>query len=333
MKKDYFTLLILLLVLGTGCNWKKERLNVDVSDIKIPDVKIHRYDLDLFNVPLADLENGLRSIQHQYYFFLGTDLKNSIKLAEMKAYLLNPRNIDFQKAVKIKYKDLSKPEKDFAELFRHYKYYFPDRKIPRVYSYISGGDYENPVQMADSVMIIALDTYLGKTFTPYFADGLPVYKAERMTSEHIVPDAARELVNSIYSPDLSRITLLDRMIETGKQLYLVKALLPATPAYLVLDYSLQKYEWIKKNESHVWAAIIENRMLFSSSGELIRIFLADGPCTQDFTAESPPRIGEWIGLQIVTAYMEKNPDVSIPELMKEKDSQRMLSLSGYKPEK
>ena len=333
MKKNYFTLLIILLIFATGCNLKKDRLNVDVSDINIPDVKIHRYDLDLFKIPITDLEHGLQSIQHQYYFFLGTDLQNSFKLAEMKAYLSNPRNVDFQKAVKTKYTDLSKTENELTELFRHYKYYFPDAKIPRVYAYISGGDYENPVQLADSVMIIALDTYLGKDFKPYFADGLPLFKAERMTNEHIVPDAARELANSMYSSDPSLMTLLDRMIETGKRMYLIEALLPGTPTHLILEYSQKKYEWITKNESHVWAAIIENRMLFSSSGELIRMFLADGPCTPDFSSESPPRIGEWVGLQIVKAYMQKNPDISIPELMKEKDSQRMLTLSGYKPEK
>jgi len=333
MKIKGFTLLIILLVIAASCSWKKDRLNVDVSDIKFADVKIHRYDLDLFKIPLTDLGNGLQKIQHNYYFFLGTDLKNTLKLAEMKAYLSNPRNIDFQRAVTIKYKDLSKTENELTGLFRHYKYYFHDAKIPRVYSYISGGDYGNPVQLADTVIIIALDTYLGKDFKPYYADGLPLYKTERMTEEHIVPDAARELVNSMFPPDPSLMTLLDRMIEAGKQLYFVEALLPDTPAHLILDYSPQKYEWIKKNESHVWAAIIENRMLFSGSGELNRTFLADGPCTPDFSTESPPRIGEWIGLQIVKAYMQKNPDISISELMKEKDSQRMLSLSGYKPEK
>jgi hypothetical protein len=333
MKKNLLLFLSILFVLGSGCSWKKDRLQVDVSSVKIPGVKIHRYDLDLFRIQLTELETGLRSIQANYSFFLGTDLTDQHKLMEMKAYLQNPRNIEFQKAVAGKYKDLSKTEIDLTALFRHYKYYFPGEKIPRIYSYISGGDYENPVQMADSVMLIALDTYLGKDFKPYFADGLPIYKAERMTPEHIVPDAARELVNSMFSPDPALMTLLDRMVEAGKQVYLVQALLPDTPPYLILGYSPQKYEWIKKNESHVWAAIIENRMLFSGNGDLFRVFLGDGPCTPDFTTDSPPRIGEWIGLQIVKNYMQNNPGITISELMKEKDSQRILSLSGYKPEK
>lgn len=324
---------ILLLIFVTGCNWKKDRLNVDVSGIKIADVKIHRYDLDLFKIPTTDLENGLKSIQHQYFFFLGTDLNNPVKLTEMRDYLLNPRNIDFQHAVKAKYGDLTKTENGLTGLFRHYKYYFPNARIPRVYSYISGGDYENPVQLADSVLLIALDTYLGKDFKPYLADGLPLYKAGRMTEEYIVPDAARELVNSMYAPDPSLMTLLDRVVEVGKQLYLVQALLPGTSPQLILCYPPVKYDWIVKNESHVWAAIIENKMLFSGSGDLIRIFLADGPNTPDFSADSPPRLGEWIGLQIVSSFMRNNPDITIPELMSQKDSQKILSMSGYKPEK
>jgi hypothetical protein len=325
--------LILLVVFISGCSWRKDRLNVDVSGVKIPHVKIYRYDQDLFKVSTDNLEAGLQKIQNNYLFFLGTDLKDPVKLGEMRAYLTNQRNIDFQKEVSLRYKDLSGIENDFTTLFRHYKYYYPEQRLPRVYTYISGGDYENPVQMADSVLLIALDTYLGKDFKPYFADGLPVYKAERMTRVHIVPDAAREMINSMYPPDPATMTLLDRIVESGKQVYLVQALLPETQLNVILNYSSAKYEWLKKNESHIWAAIIENRMLFSGSGDLLRLFLGDGPCTPDFTTDSPPRIGEWIGFQIVKHYMDSNPDISIPELMKEKDAQRIFSHSGYKPEK
>jgi hypothetical protein len=333
MKKEITTLFLSILFLATACTLNKDRLKVDVSGIIIPELKIHRYDLDLFKVSLDDLSTGLQTIQHKYYFFLGTNLSDPSKLAEMRAYLTNPRNIEFQKAVEIKYKDLSATERQLIGLFQHYKYYFPGRKIPRIYTYISGGDYENPVQLADSVLIIALDDYLGKEFKPYLSDGLPLYKAERMTTEHIVPDVANEMVNALYTPDPSMMTLLDRMIGAGKMLYLIRALLPETTEELILDYSPKQDEWIRKNEAHVWAAIIENRMLFSGSSDILRMFFADGPCTPDFTTDSPPRLGEWIGLQVVTSFMQKNPDIKIPELMEMKDPQNILTLSGYKPEK
>ena len=98
MKIHRFTIISLIIILITGCNWHKSRLQVDVSGVKVADVKIRRYDRDLFKIPVSDLKTGLEHIQHAYYFFLGTDLNDEKKLDEMKAYLENPRNIDFQKA-------------------------------------------------------------------------------------------------------------------------------------------------------------------------------------------------------------------------------------------
>jgi len=88
-----------------------------------------------------------------------------------------------------------------------------------------------------------------------------------------------------------------------------------------------------KNEAHVWAAIIENRMLYTTDGKLIRSFMADGPFTAEFSKEAPSRLGEWLGWQIVRKYLENQPEVTFQQVMNEKDPQKILTLSGYKPEK
>ena len=333
MKVYRFILISLMVITINGCNWHQDRLKIDVSKVQIPEVKIHRYDQDLFTVSLTDLQAGLQKIQGSYYFFLGTDLSDKKKLDDMRTYLENPRTIDFHKACEIQYKDLSVIEKELTDAFRHWRFYFPDIRIPRVYSYISGGDYTNPIQLADSVMIIALDTYLGKDFKPYFADGLSLYQAERMTSDHIVPDCAREIANAMYQPPSAPPTLLGAMIEAGKHQYLLDALLPETPGYLKFNFTKSQLEWAQKNESHVWAALVENRLLYSSEGQYFQMFLADGPYTMEFSKDSPPRLGEWIGLQIIRSYMQKHPDVSLQMMLQETDAQKILTQSGYKPEK
>ena len=334
MKNYIFILFIFILLFAScGCSWHKNRLDVDVSGVTITDVRIHRYDRDLFKVPVTDLKSGLERIQHSYYFFLGTDLNDEKKLDEMKAYLENPRNIDFQKACEIRFRDLSKVEKDLTEAFRHWKFYFPNTRIPRVYSYISGGDYDTPVQLADTVLIIALDTYLGKDFKPYLSDGIALYKAERMTEDHIVPDCVREIVSILYPESAAPMTLLAAMVEAGKRQYLIDALIPDVPGFLKMNYTKEQYDWAGKNESHVWAALVENRMLYSSDGQYFRMFLADGPYTMEFSKDSPARLGEWIGLQIIRSFMQKNPEFTLRMMMQEPDAQKILTLSGYKPEK
>jgi len=333
MKNHWLTVLSVLTVILSSCNWQTDRLKIDVSSIKIPDVSIQRYDQDLFKIPVTDLKNGLTTIQSRYLFFLGTDLNDSTKLADMSGYLMNPRNIDFHKAVQEKFQDLTPIEKDLTEGFRHIKYYFPQIKIPRVYSYISGGDYENPVQFADSVMIIALDTYLGSDFKPYLSDGVSLYKAQRMTPGHIVPDCMRTVVNRLASPNMSANTFLDQVVDAGKRLYLLDASFPSMAGNLKMDYTPEQFSWVSKNESHIWSAIIENRMLYSSDGQTIRVFMADGPFTPAFGKESPPRLGEWIGWQIVKSYMNNHPEITLQQMLLKNDAQEILTQSGYKPEK
>jgi uncharacterized protein YjaZ len=110
-------------------------------------------------------------------------------------------------------------------------------------------------------------------------------------------------------------------------------MIPSTADRLKIGYSEAQYNWILKNEQHVWAAIIENRLLYTTDGQLIRAFMADGPFTAEFSRESPARLGEWIGWQIVRRYMANNDAVSLAALMAEKDAQKILTLSRYKPEK
>jgi hypothetical protein len=65
--------------------------------------------------------------------------------------------------------------------------------------------------------------------------------------------------------------------------------------------------------------------------KIIAEFTNDGPFTGSISKECPPRIAMWIGWQIVKSYMDHNEQVSLEELMNEKDAQKILSKSKYKP--
>jgi hypothetical protein len=45
----------------------------------------------------------------------------------------------------------------------------------------------------------------------------------------------------------------------------------------------------------------------------------------------PGRIGQWVGWQIVNAYMNAHKDVTLPELMNQRDAQKLFKESKYKP--
>jgi len=323
----------MLLLIATACNWSKSRLDIDVSHIPPEEVNIYRYDQALFDIPLDQLPEGLEEIKPEFLFFLDTDLTDSARINNLKEYMTHVRTVEFYQEVCRKYPDLPLLETELTDAFRHLKYYYPDIRIPRVYTYISGGEYDAPVQFVDSVLLIALDSYLGVGFKPYAADRIPVYRMQRMVEENILPDCIRAMQVSLYPVQYPGNTLLDQMVDAGKRVYLIDAVIPAYPDRYKIGYTEDQMDWATANEAHVWSAIIENQLLYSSYGTTIRAFLADGPFTADFSSESPPRLGEYLGWQIVKAFMEENPDITMEELINETDAQKILTGSKYKPKK
>ncbi len=317
----------------SGCGGGHDRLDVSLSGAGPGRVVIHRYDADLFRIDRNRLDAELERLKPEYPFFLDTDLGDTAKTAAMRSYLENPRNLSFHRAVDSVYRSTETLEKELALAFRHYLHYFPGSGLPRVYTYISGGDYNAPVQWADSVLLIGLDNYLGDRFRAYAADGLPSYRVARMTAAHVVPGCMEEMYRATFPRRMPGTTLLDYMVEAGKKYLFIDAMIPGTDDRLKIGYNPQQHDWILKNESHVWAAIVSNRMLYSTDGNLIRTFMADGPFTAEFSREAPPRLGEWIGWQIVRKYYQNRKEVSLKDLMAADNAQEILTLSGYKPEK
>ena len=63
------------------------------------------------------------------------------------------------------------------------------------------------------------------------------------------------------------------------------------------------------------------------------MYLTDGPFTPGLgdKSESAPKLGIWIGWQMVKKYMVENPDVTLQKLMADTDAQKILTKSKYKP--
>jgi hypothetical protein len=48
--------------------------------------------------------------------------------------------------------------------------------------------------------------------------------------------------------------------------------------------------------------------------------------------EAPGEIGNWIGWQIVKAYVKRNPKAGMKELISQTDAQKFLESARYKPQ-
>jgi len=180
-------------------------------------------------------------------------------------------------------------------------------------------------------MIIGLDLYLGPNFKEYKTYGIPAYKSARMTKEHISVDCMKAYARIHLFENSKQNNFLDEIIENAKTLYFLDAMLPNKADHLKMGFTENQLNWCVQNEQNIWAFFIDKQILYSADYEITRKFTQDGPFTLAFSKEAPAMIGNWIGWQIIRSYMDKNSDLSLQDLLRETDAQKILKKSGYKP--
>jgi len=225
--------------------------------------------------------------------------------------------------------DTVKLRGDLTSAFRYYKHYFPEKKVPDIYTCISG--FNQSVVVADDLIGVSLDKYLGGTSPFYERLGLPLYKRKNMFTERMVPEMLYAWAISEWPKSDKANTLLSQMIQEGKMMYFLDAMLPEMDDSLKIGYSKKQLEFCKANESKMWTYLAEHKELFTTERMNIKRFIDDGPYTAAFSEESPARIGVWIGWQIVRSYMKEHPEITLPELLVKQDFQEILNESGYQP--
>ena len=210
------------------------------------------------------------------------------------------------------YPDISWIERDLQDGFRHYLYYFPGRRVPAVYTCITG--FNNSIITGDSVLGIGLDRYLGSGSEYYRRLEIYKYLADRMTPENIVPDCIYgwgasewEFSDLSYPAD----NVLSEMIHEGKLKYFEKCMLPEVSEGIIFGFSADQLKFCRNNEDQMWQYLIEKDLLFSTDQFTIRKLTGEAPFTSYFTNESPGRAAVWIGFRIVESYMMRNPDISL----------------------
>lgn len=335
-KSIYFIAFFLsaILLSCNTCNKEKNKFTkVELPEKDTFSVKINRYEKDLFGVSLKSLKKDLKALQPKYKFFLDGSLEDSINVIQIKNYLTDPLILNLYDDCLKKYPDVNDLNAAFTKAFSYFKQYYPEKKVPQVYTYISGMDSEMPVKYADSVLIVALDMYLGSSYKNYKMLGLPVYRLYRFRKESILPDCMKEIAHTLIDNSKENKNFLDYILYEGKVLYFLDATLPDTPDSLKINYTSKQIEWCKANESNIWSFIINRKILYSQETTLIMKLLADGPFTAVFSKQSPPKVGVWIGWQIIRAYMDENESVMLKDLFKDQDAKKILNKSKYKPKK
>jgi len=326
----------LLIALLASCN--EDPFDVDITEIQV-NQEWKRLDQDLQQYPYKQHVMYQDSLLDEYGDFYKLYIQRVLQLGHvqdpalvvsLQEYMADPYVQEMYRAIDSSMTDLSVTETQLTEAMRYYVYYFPGAFVPPVATCATNFSYN--IIAADSVLGIGLELYLGEDHPLYQQAGFQQYRKQKTNPELMPYDAARGWFLSEFQGHMEGDNLLSIMLEYGKVMYLMDACFPKSPDHLKIGYSAEQLTWCEQNEWQIWSYFLENNVLYSSEGEVIRKYTGEGPFTSGFPRESPSQLGYWIGWRIIQSYMQNNPATTIKQLMELTSPQIVLQQSAYKPE-
>ncbi len=331
---------VFALLFLVSCGNKK---NVpDVSHINL-NITTKRFEQDFFNLDTLHLSSALDNINKKYPTFLPDYLYNILGLvppqdsiiSQIKLFLRDGlyKNV-FADAVK-QYPSFSKVEKELKLALQLTKYYFPKYQTPNtIYTFIGPIDGVGTAITSDHQFAVGLQGYLGKDYPAYqlgyIAQIYPSYKTRKFEEQYIATNCVKNIIEELYPNKSSGRPLAERMIEEGKRMYLLDALLPYTSDTVKTGYTQNQLELCFKNEKNIWAFFVSGNLLFETEPSLVSPYVTDGPKTQELSEAAPGNIGQFTGWQIVKSWMKEHPKTSMQQLM-QTDAMSIFNDVGYNP--
>ena len=314
-----------------ACN-SSEREIPDVSNIDIS-LQLTRWDQDLFQLSSKE-EVAAFLEQHPLYAqqFFHTDQypHDSLAVNYLWNFLSNAASGVIRDEIAEVYGDLSELQQEFEQAFQYLSHYYPEVKIPRLYTAVTGFS-GNDLLVSDSVIIVGLEYYLGENAT-YRPLEFPNYILKRYQPQYIVPSTVLLLSGPYNKSPFEDKTMLAEMIYFGKAYYFSQRILPYTADSLLIGYSGEDLNNVANNQDLIWAHFVDKQLLYETSHFTKKKYMDERPNTVEIGNKCPGRIGEWLGWQIVDRFMQRESEIGLTDLMESEDVQGIFTQSKYKPD-
>ncbi len=301
---------------------KQSKIESAVEKIPVT-MKVHRFEQAFFDAKPEDLAK----VKAAYPDFFPVETPDNIWIDKMQ----NPQWRELYAEVEKKYNNFGTEQTEIEDLFKHIKYYFPTVITPQIYTAIGEMDYLNKSIYANDKLVIALELYLGKEHK--FYSEFPAYLRQNFDQRQMLTDIVSSFSYGIL-PIPKDKELLSLMINSGKELYLKDILLPDYTDAERIGYTDEQIKWCIENEDYMWQFFVSNKLLFSTDSRLPNRFINLAPFSKfylEIDNETPGRVGQWLGWQIVRSYMQNN-EVTVTQLLK-MDAKEIFEKSKYKPKK
>ncbi|MFN4972446.1 MAG: hypothetical protein ACK45I_03195 [Bacteroidota bacterium] len=338
-----FLYLFCTLAVAVSCTNTENHSQRKFEAASIEEVKLVRFDKDLIgcgNSTDTSCAEHLYAKYGSFYTFYMSEVLAFENLPDDSLYSRALQQLIYYKPFRelnrltdSAFTDLSTVEKELTEAMGIYKAQFPNQTIPRFITFVSEFGFAN-ISYENSIGI-GLDMYLNRVFKSYYdALRFPDFMVRKLQPYYIAPNAVKSLAISLYEDQTGNENrFFAMMIQEGKYRYFTKALLPHVQDTIILGYTEAQLNWCRENEAEMWAHYVEKEMLYQQESARYMRYFNDGPFTvaDGVPPQSAPAIGVYTGWQIVNAYMNEHPEVSLKQLMDETDYEKILKQSKYRP--
>ncbi|MFT4759050.1 MAG: hypothetical protein ACI9XO_001917 [Paraglaciecola sp.] len=332
-------------IIFASCDDYKGKDIPDVSNIS-SDLVIKRFERDLLNIDTSNMNSSLSKLVEKYPAFSGIFLNqllgaNDLRVAPqgaeeyIKGFVNFPPVRHLYDTTQVVFGEMTDIKGEFDQAFQFFQYHFPNRTVPDLTTFVSEYGVAAFIYGENS-LAVGLDFFLGETYPyAYYNPANPnfsAYLTRTFNKDHLVRKTLTPMIeDSDFLGNPSGTRLLDLMIHNGKKLHVLSQLLPYAQDSVIVEYSQSQIDWVVDNEFQMWNHLLKEDLLYSTDMGKMRKLVEYSPHSPGMPPEAPGRTANWIGWQIVNAFMKRNPETSLEDLLKIRDVQVILDKSKYKP--
>ncbi len=187
-----------------------------------------------------------------------------------------------------------------------------------------------PIVRCDSVMLIALNHYLGKGYPGY--SHWEYYRRKDKVPEQIPYDLAGALAATKHPFDTRLApTLLSWMLYEGALMHARMMLVDRPKLSTALGYSPEELQYLESNTQSIWDDMRIMRVIYTTDPATIDRFIAPAPTTPLINHNVPGRAGRYIGYKIVESYIKNHAGATLDFLLSPQfyDTPQSLIDSGF----
>lgn len=338
MKKELFWLMALSLLI-VGCDERtdtvSEKQEVKIEEEKFKqakvEVKIKRLEREMFAFKSkADIALFLERnpIFVRDYFEVPNAHKEAPFIDQLYDMYTNEKLKEFYRDNEKFYGNMDDLKTEMNSMFSYIKYYYPDYYVPEINTLVTGFRFDRDFSFSDSLIVIGLDYFMGSNarYRPQFYD----YMLLRYEKQYIVPMMGLAITKKFNDYDDKDETMLAEMIYYGKAHYYLERVLPTLPDSINIQFSGKELTETNQNVDVIWGHFVEKKLLFDTNHKTKQRYIGESPGVVAIGDNCPGRIGRWLGWQIVRKYMKENPEITLQDLMKNKNAADIFKKSKFK---